>query len=101
MSEGMPGSGDPAPAILIAWSNTSPASRLVRVPLDGELVLGRAVLGEDSRVSQNHARIAWAGDHFAVTDLDSRNGTWVNGQRISGTIPVMPTSTVRVGRTLG
>ncbi|MHC5036333.1 MAG: FHA domain-containing protein [Planctomycetota bacterium] len=33
-------------------------------------------------VSRSHARIEWVGDDFILTDLDSHNGTYINGQRI-------------------
>lgn len=36
----------------------------------------------DRQVSRNHARIYWAGDHYRVEDLGSKNGTHVNGQDV-------------------
>ena len=36
----------------------------------------------DRQVSRTHARIYWAGDHFRVEDLGSKNGTHVNGQEV-------------------
>ncbi|MFT2139551.1 FHA domain-containing protein, partial [Bacillus cereus] len=35
-------------------------------------------------MSRMHARVRRAGDAIDVEDLGSRNGTWVNGERISG-----------------
>lgn len=35
-----------------------------------------------ARVSRNHARIEWDLDRFALRDLGSSNGTFLNGQRI-------------------
>ncbi len=34
-------------------------------------------------VSRHHARIQWKGSGFAVSDLNSSNGTFVNGEQIS------------------
>ena len=34
-------------------------------------------------VSRHHAEILKMGEHFSVKDLDSHNGTWVNGDRIN------------------
>jgi len=39
---------------------------------------------EDTWVSRRHARIAWNGTEYVVEDLGSTNGTFVNGERISG-----------------
>ena len=56
------------------------------------MVLGRApdcdkVL-DHPMVSWHHARILRAGDAFTVEDLGSTNGTFVNGQRISGPVRI-------------
>ena len=56
-----------------------------------ELILGRgddaALRIPDERVSRHHARIVSLHDptgvpEFVIHDLDSRNGTWVNGQSV-------------------
>jgi hypothetical protein len=52
---------------------------------DGETVeIGReATCGlvlEDRRVSKRHARLTWTGEGWRVEDLDSKNGTTVNGE---------------------
>ncbi len=39
-------------------------------------------------VSKSHAEIIAAGDKLFLSDLDSTNGTFVNGHRIEGTVPV-------------
>lgn len=43
---------------------------------DNHLVL------EDPRVSRTHAQLRLVRDRFVIFDLDSRGGTWVNGQRV-------------------
>ena len=45
--------------------------------LDNDIVL------ESSGVSRYQARIAWTGSDYVLEDLDSANGTWVNGKRLS------------------
>lgn len=37
---------------------------------------------EDLLVSRNHCRIEVHADGFQIRDLESRNGTWVNGMQI-------------------
>ena len=53
----------------------------------GELTLGRLapsnVVLDSPVVSQLHARIRRTADHVIVQDLDSANGTFVNGRRIT------------------
>lgn len=57
--------------------------KAIRLPLDKSVFLGR---GEgnllriaDDRVSRQHAELCWNGDAFQLTDLNSTNGTRVNG----------------------
>jgi pSer/pThr/pTyr-binding forkhead associated (FHA) protein len=60
---------------------------------DGDLVL------EDPEVSRRHAVLRREGESIVVEDLDSTNGTFVNGERIRSPIPIGPGDLVRVGRT--
>jgi sigma-B regulation protein RsbU (phosphoserine phosphatase) len=54
---------------------------------EGEQIVGRAATSHirlpDSSVSRTHARIEVAGGKVTVTDLDSSNGTFVNGTPLS------------------
>lgn len=52
---------------------------------------------KDDRVSTKHAEIAERGGHVTITDLGSRNGTFVNGQRIVGSVPLAPGALVQFG----
>jgi pSer/pThr/pTyr-binding forkhead associated (FHA) protein len=74
-------------------------------PLDStaRVVIGRSpnatipVL-DDSSVSRLHAALEWMDTHWTVVDDGlSRNGTFVNGQRITGRRPLHPGDTIRVG----
>lgn len=55
-------------------------------PLDQELLIGRAgeadVWLDEEGVSRKHARVTRALEHAQIHDLGSRNGTWVNGNRV-------------------
>ena len=55
---------------------------------------------EGSRVSRQHARLAWDGPVLVVQDLDSRNGTYVDGTRITRA-PVGEGSVIRLGEWVG
>jgi len=37
----------------------------------------------DNRASREHARIVWEDGHYVIEDLNSRHGTWVNGEQIA------------------
>ena len=73
-----------------------------RVELDQEVAIGRQdadLVVEDPEVSRRHAVLRSSGGSVVVEDLDSTNGTFVNGERIRGPIKVGPGDQVRVGRT--
>ncbi|MCB2156490.1 FHA domain-containing protein [bacterium] len=56
--------------------------------------IGRAgdndVVIKDQRVSSYHSRLMFEDNGLVLTDLESRNGTWVNGQKVRN-------STLRIG----
>ncbi len=70
------------------------------IALDGELVLGRdaacAVPLAADDVSRRHARVAPEGGGHVLVDLDSTNGTFVNGRRV-GRHRLAPGDRVQVG----
>jgi pSer/pThr/pTyr-binding forkhead associated (FHA) protein len=41
------------------------------------------VLAQDSVVSRSHAELTWTGTNWMIRDLQSRNGLWVNGVRVT------------------
>src|ERR1700759_3663537 len=43
---------------------------------------------EDSEVSRAHCRLSLDGDELMVTDLNSPNGTFIDGARVTGTAPL-------------
>lgn len=38
---------------------------------------------QDQRVSRLHARLSWSEQGWLLEDLQSRNGTYVNGERVT------------------
>src|SRR5215469_14280578 len=53
----------------------------------------------DPFASRLHAEIRQEGDHVTLVDLGSANGTYLNGQRVTGSIGLQPMDRVRIGET--
>ena len=77
----------------------------VRYPLSGKpTVIGRdpnADIGltDDSQCSRQHARIIWLSVQFAIEDLGSTNGTYVNDTRITAVTLLNQNDKIRIGKT--
>jgi FHA domain len=74
-------------------------------PVDGELILGREqssadLVIPDPGVSRRHARILQQNGGVIVEDLGSSNGTYVNGERISGPVELAAGDEVQLGNTV-
>ena len=56
---------------------------------------------EDPTVSRKHAQLFWDGDKLIIlTDLDSTNGTFVNGKKLKAPTQLNQLDVVKVGNTL-
>jgi putative peptide zinc metalloprotease protein len=90
---GTPLAGADAPLELVLGDDT-------RVPLVAEVTLGRApgstvVLG-DPTVSRVHARIS-TGNGVVIEDAGSSHGTWLDGVRVTGPMPLRDGAQIRLG----
>ncbi|MFH0903518.1 MAG: FHA domain-containing protein, partial [Pseudomonadota bacterium] len=78
-------------------------TRAIDLPASGRLVIGRAedanIVLADESVSRRHAELVILGSAAMVTDLGSRNGTWVGGKRIHAPQHVKPSDAIRIGAT--
>lgn len=67
----------------------------------GECLLGRRldchICIPDQRISRRHARVRREGDGYALEDLGSCNGTFVNGRRIQGSSKLRHGDEVEIG----
>ncbi|MCT1602236.1 ATP-binding cassette domain-containing protein [Kocuria sp. p3-SID1433] len=113
-----------APAVQIeqrSWVNRPEAAEILRAPeeeaqlrsgmrlspafrareIGGTLTIGRDpsadVLIDGLLVSRRHAQLTRTERGAMLTDLGSTNGTWVNGQRISGTVELLPGAQAVIG----
>jgi cell division protein FtsW len=73
-----------------------------RIPIrQGEITLGRSryctVIVDNPMTSRQHAAIRVQGDQVLLFDLGSRNGTLLNGERITSPTPVKLGDEVGIG----
>jgi two-component system, NtrC family, response regulator AtoC len=77
------------------------SSSVIDVPEGGEVTIGRSrgatVVVDHEKVSRIHARFRRHGDRLDVEDLESRNGTRVNGDRIEGGRVLAPGDEIAIG----
>lgn len=77
----------------------------LELPLTGEsLSIGRssesALVIRDDYTSSHHARLMLRGDSWSIQDLDSTNGTFVDGRRVTGAAVSLSLGTpIKVGAT--
>jgi transcriptional regulator of acetoin/glycerol metabolism len=95
--------GPAIPGVVVVFSGSLPA--LTSIPLrDGKLSLGRGDLGgtpiEDACMSRRHAEIELRNGRWTVRDLNSRNGTFVEGNPVVGEQSFDEARVARVGDTL-
>ncbi|MGC8481994.1 MAG: FhaA domain-containing protein [Acidimicrobiales bacterium] len=68
---------------------------------DGEFLIGRSpscsLVIEDARVSRNHAIISTRDGAVAIRDLNSTNGTFVNGERVSREVVLHNGDDIKIG----
>ena len=74
----------------------------VTFPLEGDqLTIGRdasnGVAINDAEISRKHSRLSFQGGKYVLEDLGSTNGTFVNGQRLSGPVVLKPGDVVSLG----
>ncbi|MEZ4411411.1 MAG: FHA domain-containing protein [Gemmatimonadales bacterium] len=89
----------PPLATVLVRSGSLRGQRLpIRTPV---INIGRAdyndLVFSDESVSASHAKLQRREALWVLTDLDSTNGTFVDGDQIRGEVPLMPGSTVRFG----
>jgi hypothetical protein len=102
-----------APAAPVQQQPSTSASRLVitggakegmEILLHGEeLTIGRAsesgLVIRDDYTSTYHARLLLWADGWVIQDLDSTNGTFLDGKRVTVPTPVPLGATVKIGTT--
>lgn len=102
------GINDPDCSVLVVRDAERP-DKVFRYPLRGRVIIGRKkdydtcqdvniVLNYDSSISGRHLAVSMQGNRLYIEDLNSSNGTFINGERIRGIVPVAPGCQVELGR---
>ena len=94
----------PRAFLVVQIGGGEPGSRVLDLVDGGEVTFGRSrgaiVSVKDDDVSRLHARVKRAGDAIEVEDLGSRNGTWVNGERITAARRLAAGDEIKMGSIL-
>jgi DNA-binding winged helix-turn-helix (wHTH) protein len=68
---------------------------------NGESIIGRekvcSVQLDADSISRRHARLVVAGSTASIEDLESKNGTWLSGERLVARAPLADGTSVRLG----
>ena len=94
----------PVPGLVLIWSGGKACCAPIR--LDGKpVILGRyqtddVTVVDDDRISRRHTKIALRAGGVRVTDLESRNGTYVDGVRVTDESYATPPRVLRLGQSL-
>ena len=88
----------PAPEPVTCWLSWGEREYALK---SGAQTVGRdgqaAVRIDALSISRAHARIRCGADGASIEDLQSKNGTWVNGTKVSGAAPLTDGDEVRIG----
>ena len=102
MPETVPLNGSGAQHML-SLSDLKNSAYSFQAPLRNKVSIGRAphnqiVIDYDKSVSGSHCEIFVDGSGFKIRDLNSSNGTFVNGSEVSDTATIFDGSVLRLGR---
>ena len=74
------------PVLIIQHNNTSEQQHWIME--DDDITIGRGnecdLTLDERQISRQHIRLFADGDHFHIEDLESKNGTWLNGNQFKG-----------------
>jgi transcriptional regulator with AAA-type ATPase domain len=94
----------PVPVLLLAYSPLDNEKTADRWPLKDELTIGRKhpadLAIDDEYLSKPHLRIVPKGDAFYLEDLNSTNGTFINGMPLFGRQQLADSDIIRAGRSI-
>lgn len=74
---------------------------IIPIPLDRKFIIGRDkqscdIAFPDQRVSKQHILIRYREQKYTITDMDSMNGIYLNGEKVVDTFPLRPGDEIKV-----
>ena len=91
------------PGLVLGFTGGAPSHRVIALSI-GPLEIGRgdATGGwiDDGRISRRHARVVFEAGRCIVTDLESQNGSVVDGELIAAQVPTSVARVIRIGDSL-
>ncbi len=91
----------PAPASLYLVFGTGRGERVLKLAPGTEYILGRSpsadLMLEDGECSKRHSLVYTRKDRFHIVDLESSNGTYLDGERIRDA-PIGPGDEITIGQ---
>jgi hypothetical protein len=102
LRSGVAGAGRPLARLLVVGSPEGRPQAGTSIALDAVNSLGRdvnnSIVIDDSFVSAEHALLTFRGRAWYLEDRGSTNGTWLNGQRVEGMLPLGYGDDLQVGQ---
>jgi hypothetical protein len=99
---GVAGAGRPLGRLVVIAAQEGKPAPGTSLPLDAVNSMGRdvnnSIVIDDSFVSSEHAMLTFRGRAWYVEDRGSTNGTWLNGQRVEGLVPLGYGDEIQVGQ---
>ncbi len=92
------GGVEPSPVIVLVACGTTPRSQVLAV--DRVVELGRTPDLDDEKMSREHASVRFERGAWVIADRGSRNGTFVDGARITGEVRARGDVVLRLGHTV-
>jgi hypothetical protein len=90
-----------AAGVVVIWSGHAPRLEVLELPIEGRLVIGRELVNSGDHVSRRHCELSRRPHGLQVTDLGSRTGTFVEGDRVGpGGRTFEPPALIQIGETL-
>ena len=99
---GVAGAGQPLGRLVVVASPEGRPAPGTSLSLDAINSIGRdvnnSIVIDDSFVSTDHALLTYRGRAWYVEDRGSTNGTWLNGQRVEGLLPLGYGDELQIGQ---